>query len=262
MEQNQTLARVELAQAESKQPKGRGVRIVESTRQSFLTPISVIIPAHNEEDYLGETLDALNRQDYPDYEIVVVANGCTDRTGDAAHGKCHRLMTLPHKNLGVARNLGARMAKGELLVFLDADTILEPGALRIIAEQFNERDAGGTLKGRPDIDRFGYRLIYWLKNFIHRFVVHNGSSGVILCWKKQFTHAGGFDERLELRENSELIRRLKRFGRYRFISTSTATTSMRRYERRGVKHIVWLWIRLWFFSLFGDLRNRKYEAVR
>jgi len=154
------------------------------------------------------------------------------------------------------------MASGDLLIFLDADTILEPHALRIIAEQFSERDAGGTLKGQPDSGRFAYRLIYWLKNFIHRFVVRNGSSGVIICWKKQFTSVGGFDERLELRENSELIRRLKRFGGYKFIDSTVATTSMRRYDRRGVWPIVRLWIKLWFLSLFSDLRQRKYESVR
>jgi len=55
------------------------------------------------------------------------------------------------------------------------------------------------------------------KYLSHRFVVRNGSSGVIICWKKHFTSVGGFDERLELRENSELIRRLKRFGGYRYI---------------------------------------------
>jgi hypothetical protein len=154
------------------------------------------------------------------------------------------------------------MATGELLVFLDADTLLEPGALRIIAAQFTERNSGGTLKGQPDSNRFAYRMIYWLKNSIHRFIVRNGSSGVILCWKKEFIRVGGFDEQLELRENSDLIRRLKRFGNYRFISATTATTSMRRYERRGVWRIVWLWIKLWFFGFFGDLRGRKYEPVR
>ena len=195
-------------------------------------------------------------------EIVVVANGCTDRTAEAAHGKCHRLVTLSQKGLGMSRNLGARMATGELLVFLDADTILEPDALRIIAEQFTERDAGGTLRGQPDSNRFAYRLIYWLKNFIHRYVVHNGSSGVIICWKKHFTRVGGFDERLELRENSELVRRLKRFGGYKYIGATTATTSMRRFERRGVGKIVWLWTRLWFLSLFCDLSHRKHETVR
>ena len=224
--------------------------------------ISVIIPAHNEESYLSATLDALNRQNYPHCEIVVVANGCTDRTVEVAREKCQRVVILDEKGLGPSRNLGARMATGDLLIFLDADTILEPHALRIIAEQFTEHDAGGTLKGQPDSNRFAYRVIYGLKNFIHRFVVRNGSSGVIICWKKHFTSVGGFDERLELRENSELIRRLKRFGGYRYIGATAATTSMRRYDRRGVKHIVWLWIKLWFLSLFSDLRHRKYESVR
>jgi glycosyltransferase involved in cell wall biosynthesis len=261
MEPNEVLARSGLARYELKHLKTRLLRSLERAPKSY-PKISVIIPAHNEEDYLAATLDALNRQDYPNCEIVVVANGCTDRTVEVAQEKCQRLVTLEAKGLGVSRNLGARMATGDLLVFLDADTILEPHALRIIAEEFTARHAGGTLKGQPDSNRFAYRVIYGLKNFIHRFVVRNGSSGVIICWKKQFASVGGFDERLELRENSELIRRLKRFGSYKYIGTAAATTSMRRYERRGVKHIVWLWIKLWFLSLFSDLSHRKYESVR
>jgi len=261
MEPNQVLARSGLARMELKRLKGRILRSLERAARKFPT-ISVIIPAHNEEDYIGATLDALNHQDYPNCEIVVVANGCADRTAEVARKKCQRVVTLEEKGLGPSRNMGAGMATGELLVFLDADTILERHALRTIAEQFTERDAGGTLKGQPDSNRFAYRLIYWLKNFIHRFVVRNGSSGVIICWKNQFASVGGFDERLELRENSELIRRLKRFGGYKYIGTTAATTSMRRYDRRGVKHIVWLWIKLWFLSLFSDLRHRKYESVR
>ena len=255
------LARTGLARMELKQIKGRLFKSLERTSKNFPT-ISIIVPAHNEEAYLDATLNALNRQDYPECEIVVVANGCTDHTAEVAERKCHRLVTLEQKGLGISRNLGARMATGELLIFLDADTILEPHALRIIAEQFTEGDAGGKLKGQPDSGRFAYRLIFWLKNFIHRFVVHNGSSGVIVCWKKHFTSVGGFDERLELRENSELIRRLKRFGGYKYIGSTAATTSMRRYDRRGVWPIVRLWIKLWFLSLFSDLSKRKYESVR
>src|SRR5437899_400561 len=88
--------------------------------------ISVIIPAHNEQDYLGRTLDSLKRQNYPRFEVIVVANGCTDATAEVARDHCDRLIDLSQKSLGVARNLGARMAKGEILVFLDADTRLEP----------------------------------------------------------------------------------------------------------------------------------------
>jgi len=261
MEPNQALARSGLARLEIKRFKGGILRSLEKARTRY-PRISIIIPAHNEEEYIGATLDALNRQDYPYCEIVVVANGCQDRTVEAAREKCPRIVTLDDKGLGISRNLGARIATGDLLVFLDADTILEPHALRVIAGEFTEGDAGGTLKGQPDSNRFAYRVIYGLKNFIHRFVVRNGSSGVIICWKKHFDSVGGFDERLELRENSELIRRLKRFGGYRYIGTTAATTSMRRYDRCGVKNIVWLWIKLWFLSLFTDLRHRKYESVR
>src|SRR5215469_16972960 len=135
MEPKQLLAWTK-GRAESKHGMGRDMQ--PRTSGTYRSSISVIIPAHNEQDYLGRTLDALNSQDYPDWETIVVANGCTDRTAEMAQGKCHRLVTLGQKNLGVARNLGARMATGELLVFLDADTILEPDALRIIGEQFTE----------------------------------------------------------------------------------------------------------------------------
>jgi glycosyltransferase involved in cell wall biosynthesis len=241
------------------------VVICKPTRKTEITPIrtiSVIIPAHNEERYLRRTLDALKRQDYDWFEIIVVANGCTDCTAEVAKGRCNRLITLSQKSLGVSRNLGARLAKGELLLFLDADTVLEPGALRSIAEEFSKNHSAGTLKGRPDTERFKYRMVYGLKNFVHRYSLHRGSSGVILCWKMYFIHVGGFDERLEVRENSELMRRLRRFGKYKYISDVSAVTSMRRYDRQGCRRVVWLWVKLWFRSIFGDLHNRHYETVR
>jgi glycosyltransferase involved in cell wall biosynthesis len=229
--------------------------------QKVTRMISVIIPAHNEERYLDRTLDALRRQNYKWFEVIVVANGCTDNTAEVARGQCHRLIVLSEKSLGVARNLGARMARGELLVFLDADTTLEPMALRKIAEDFTVGHAAGTLIGKPDSDRILYRLFYFLKNSIH-WARHNGSSGVIICWKKHFERIGGFDERLEVRENSHLIGRLKKFGSYKLVSEVTAITSMRRYEQRGFCRIAWLWVKLWAQSLFGDLHRRHYETVR
>jgi glycosyltransferase involved in cell wall biosynthesis len=235
--------------------------------QAFARPspsrmISVVIPAHNEESYLGPTLETLRRQNYGWFEVIVVANGCTDATAEVARGRCHRLIVLSQKNLGVARNLGARMAQGELLFFLDADTTVEPMTLRRVAEDFTRQDAAGTMQGRPNRREFKYRLVYALKNFLHASSLHRGSSGVIICWKDYFVQAGGFDEKLEVRENSHLIRRLRRFGRYRYIGDIAATTSMRRYEQRGFGRVIWLWITLWAHSLFRDLRQQHYETVR
>jgi len=224
--------------------------------------ISVIIPAHNEQRYLAGTLEALQRQNYGWFEVLVVANGCTDETARVARNRCHRLIVLSRKNLGVARNLGAKMAKGEILVFLDADTILEAMALRRIAEDFTPECAAGTVRGRPDNERLSYKLLYGVKNLVHRMRVHPGSSGVILCWKDRFLKAGGFDEGLEVRENSELMRRLKKFGRYRYIGDISATTSMRRYDQKGLGRMAWLWMKLWVQSWVGDLHQRRYETVR
>lgn len=224
--------------------------------------ISVIIPAHNEAKYLLRTLESLRRQNYRWFEVIVVANGCSDGTAEIARGRCQRLIVLSQKNLGIARNLGARMAKGELLLFLDADTTLEPMALRRIAEDFTENDSAGTIRGRPDADELRYKLLYWLKNTVHRLALHPGSSGVIVCWKEHFMRVGGFDEDLAVRENSHLTRRLGRLGKYKYIGDVSAMTSMRRFERRGFRRVAWLWIKVWLQSVFGDLRQRQYEPVR
>jgi hypothetical protein len=154
------------------------------------------------------------------------------------------------------------MASGDILVFLDADTHLSPGAVRRIAEEFSEQCAAGTVKGAPDEPAASYRFVYCLKNTVHRLGLHPGSSGVILCWRRHFLKVGGFDEGLEVRENSELMRRLMRFGKYKYVGDVEAVTSMRRFERKGLWRLSWLWLRVWVQSNFGDLHRRRYEIVR
>jgi glycosyltransferase involved in cell wall biosynthesis len=223
--------------------------------------ISVIIPAHNEEECLPTTLEALKAQDYPRFETIVVTNGCTDRTAEVVRGHCDQLFELEERGLGPARNLGAERARGELLVFLDADTVLESSALRTIAREFKRRHSAGTLRGVPDPGKPSYKMIYFLKNFVHHSHAHHGSSGVILCWKDHFRAAGGFDNELYLRENSDLMKKLRRFGGYKYISATPAVTSMRRYEKTGTAEMVLLWLRVWVLSNFSDIRNQTYEGM-
>jgi glycosyltransferase involved in cell wall biosynthesis len=223
--------------------------------------ISIIIPAHNEEEFLPLTLDALNRQTYPRFESIVVTNGCTDGTADAVRGRCDQLFELEERGLGPARNLGAAKARGELLLFLDADTILEPNALEIVAAKFKRHHSAGTLRGVPDQKKGAYKIIYLLKNIVHKTRAHHGSSGVILCWKDHFEAVGGFDNELYLRENSDLMKKLRQFGSYQYISRTPAITSMRRYEKTGTAEMVLLWLKVWVLSNFSDIRNRTYEGM-
>src|SRR5258705_3486706 len=182
--------------------RSRPARRVEAKRETRHPLISIVIPAHNEQDYIRGTLEAASRQTFRDFEILVVANGCTDHTVHEAREFCDRVIVLPERGLSRARNLGAQAAHGKLLVFLDADTLLEPHALETIAEKFTSDYAAGTLKGSPDISRPSYLIMYAVKNFQHRMRLHEGSSGVILCWRGHFLAVGGFDEMLHVTENS------------------------------------------------------------
>lgn len=228
------------------------------TKQPF---ISIVIPAHNEAELLPGTLNALKQQNYRHFETIVVTNGCTDGTADAVRGKCDHLFELEERGLGPARNLGAEKARGNLLLFLDADTILEPNALQIIARKFKRHHSAGTLKGVPDNDKASYKTIYFLKNFVHKSHAHHGSSGVILCWKDHFDAVCGFDNELYLRENSDLMKKLRQFGSYTYISSTPAITSMRRYEKTGTSEMVLLWLKVWVLSNFSDIRNQTYEGM-
>jgi glycosyltransferase involved in cell wall biosynthesis len=221
--------------------------------------ISVIIPARNEEEFLPATLSALQQQNYRNFEVIVVANGCNDRTADVAREHGARVFELGARGLGAARNLGGREALGQILVFLDADTLLPKKALEIIAAKFRRSHSCGTLWGEPDSRRLSYKLIYAGKNLIHGAHLHCGSSGVILCWKDHFLKVGGFDEGLYLRENSHLMKRLLKYGRYCFIWRVPAITSMRRYDTQGTGDMVRLWMRVWWRSIVSDIRNETYE---
>ena len=76
--------------------------------------ISVIIPAHNEEAYIGETLRGLRAQSYRYFEVIVVANGGVDQTCAVARPLCDKLIDLPDRSLGKARNTGAAKARRDL----------------------------------------------------------------------------------------------------------------------------------------------------
>ena len=223
--------------------------------------ISVVIPAHNEAEFLPVTLTALKKQTYAHFETIVVTNGCTDNTAEAVRGKCDRVYELEERGLGPARNLGAARARGNLLLFLDADTMLEPTALAVITRKFKRHHSAGTLRGVPDQDKASYKVIYFLKNFVHKTRAHHGSSGVILCWKDHFDAVGGFDNELYLRENSDLMKKLRQFGSYKYIRHTPAITSMRRYEKTGTAEMVLLWLKVWVLSNFSDIRNRTYEGM-
>lgn len=111
---------------------------------------SIVIPVHNVEKYLKRTLDSVFNQTYQDFEVIVVNDGCTDKSMEIA--KKYKTKIIDHKQVGVseARNIGEKEAKGEYLLFLDSDDYWDKELL----EKIND-----NLDNKPDLVRFQVRTV-------------------------------------------------------------------------------------------------------
>ena len=116
------------------------------THQGDLPLVTVIVPARNAADTLGDCLAALLAVDYPAErcEIVVVDNGSSDGTAALARSRAVRCIHEPRRGSAHARNAGVAAARGELLVFTDADCLPSTGWLRAIAERFRDPEVGAV----------------------------------------------------------------------------------------------------------------------
>lgn len=108
--------------------------------------ISIIIPTYNEEGVVGKCLESLSRQTYKDLEIIVVDDGSTDKTVSKCqmpNAKC-QILRQEHKGPGAARNMGAKEARGEILVFVDADMTFESDFIEKLVEPIISGKTKGT----------------------------------------------------------------------------------------------------------------------
>jgi len=87
--------------------------------------VSVIIPVYNEERYLSRCLSSVRRQEYKNLELIVVDDGSTDHSFEIANEFTNKVFSREHKGPGNARNWGAKKATGGILIFVDADMVLD-----------------------------------------------------------------------------------------------------------------------------------------
>ena len=111
--------------------------------------ISVVVCSYNGADTIEETLIALTKLDYSDYEVIVVDDGSTDATAEIARGYELRLIQTENKGLSNARNLGMEAATGEIIAYIDDDAYPDPDWLKFLASAFMASDHAGI--GGPNI---------------------------------------------------------------------------------------------------------------
>lgn len=125
-------------------------RFTVKPRRFNLPLVSIIVPAHNEEEVLEQTINSLLSQDYPKKEIVVVDDGSTDRTYEIAQNFAKKgLIKLVHREKASGKkaravNYGILYSRGEVIVTVDADTLLEPSSLSELINSFSDPQIGAA----------------------------------------------------------------------------------------------------------------------
>ena len=208
--------------------------------------ISFIVPAYNEERCLAATLDALHaagRALGERYELVVADDASTDRTAAIAQEKGAVLVSVANRQIAATRNSGAQEATGELLIFVDADTIVNEAVVRSAVQAMRAGAVGGGAAIRfdepvPTYARILLRVIVWLFRGI------GWASGCFLfCTRSAFCAAGGFDERFYGAEEIVMSRALKRQGNF-VILTQAVITSARKLRTYSAREVLILMARM------------------
>ena len=215
--------------------------------------LSFIVPAHNEEHELPLTLQKIHeaaRADGRSYEVIVVDDSSTDATSAIARQHGARVVSVGCRQIAAVRNAGARIARGEVLFFVDADTQIARGHISGGIEALASGSSGGSARLKLDA-----QVPVWARVFLAVFsALYFGSNlGVgafIFTRRETFRAAGGFDEQYFAGEELYLTQALKKHGPFKILSEPIVTSA-----RKVRMHSAAGFFRQWLFILFGGRRS-------
>ncbi len=199
---------------------------------------SVIIPAYNEEQFLPDTLAALDAamsELGEKGQVIVVDNNSTDATARVAEEHGARVVFEPVNQISRARNAGAAVADGQHLIFLDADTRAPAALLRTALDNLESGTCcgGGSVVAFDRSDRFADRILRIWTWISVKFRVAAGC--FVYCLREGFDAVGGFSESIYMSEEIWFSRKLKAWGKkrgldFRIVETDPVVTSARKLD--------------------------------
>lgn len=225
--------------------------------------ISVIIPARNEEKYIESCIKSVKVQDFDCYEIIVVDNGSTDRTAKIAQKLGVKVVFESRVGLPRAKETGRGIAKGNLLVYIDADTILPHTYLSTLFKFF-ESHKKVTVASNPFLFydgnyalgvsikiffKFVFPLYHKILQILHLPKMIFGSNFAVR--KEILDKVGGFDTSIKFYgEDTNIAKKLSQKGEVAYISNLYTYTSARRYNKEGFFRTIFIYFANYIYMLW------------
>ena len=189
--------------------------------------ISFVIPAHNEAQLLARTLRALHvaaREIGQPFEVIVCDDASTDSTPSIAEAHGARVVSVAHRKISSTRNSGAKAATGDVLVFIDADTLVDAALLRAALAALENGAVGGGCVVRFD-GRVPLPALLTLAATSTWFRLRRWACGCfIFCRAADFHACSGFDETMFGAEEVAISRALKRRGQFVILKERAVTS--------------------------------------
>jgi glycosyltransferase involved in cell wall biosynthesis len=234
--------------------------------------ISLIIPAHNEEKYIGRCLEsAIKNSDNKFHEIIVVDNVCTDKTQQiVSKFPSVTLVKENKKGTSAARHAGYKAASGDILAFIDADTRMSKGWVEKIEREFNKNPKLACMSGPytyydvSPVENFFIRTywpLYTAAGAVTECIVIGGNFAIR---KSILDKMQGFDTSIEFYgDDTDVARRASQFGTVYFNPFFVMPTSARRFKSQGLVKTASLYV-LNFFSqaLLHKSATKKHKDIR
>jgi glycosyltransferase involved in cell wall biosynthesis len=217
----------------------------ESSKTSKRPRLSVIVPVHNGGLHLSRCLEGLAASAYDGFEVIVVDDCSTDNTRQIVERFGARyLRTAAPIGPGGARNLGVRHATGDIVVFVDADVVVPPDGLRLIAEELDRDLQLAALFGSYDTAPAWKDFLSQYKNLMHHYVHQRSDECAVTFWagcgamrRSVFEEFGGFNVeryREPSIEDIELGLRLTRAERKIRLEKRLQVKHLKRWTLRGL----------------------------
>ncbi|MBI4406586.1 glycosyltransferase [Candidatus Micrarchaeota archaeon] len=228
---------------------------------------SVVIPAFNEERNLQASVGAVRKSaEFAriSFEIIVADNNSSDSTFATAKKLGVRVFREKKRVIAAVRNTGAKHARGKIILFVDADTLIPLQTVRLFYKEFSGGAVVVACRVIPRPLGFFENLFFAFFNyliFLSTFLNASFPGNCVAYDRKTFRKLGGFDEERVASEDQDLSARASRLGKAVFLNNLAVYTSNRRVKKLGFPGLLFDWSKTTLFYAFG-IKTRKYRITR